>query len=289
MELGPGFMSSVVIVGAGLFGSIAAKVTRAHGHDVTVIDDGRPNAGSDAAACLLKPSWASRIGQIWEEGMRVLNREYEVKTLTFRSGLGIPIDLQWVDPKQVLTIEDRSETVTRVEDGFVETNFGQRYEGNVLVATGVWANQLIPNLEPIQSKVGVAIIYKDEVEKPLIWAYAPYKQAIAFVRDPGTTWFGDGTAIVMKNWDESRINKTVLRGAQLGLNQERIKQYIVGQRPFTRLPIGIFKRVSPKTWVVTGGGKNGTILAAYYAQLFVEEIQASGHTKSDIHARGRTE
>lgn len=265
-------MSSVIIVGAGLFGSIAAKVARAHGHDVTVIDDGRPNAGSDAAACLLKPSWASKLGRVWKEGMDVLNREYEVKTLAFRSGIGISINLQWVDPKTVLMPEDRSETVTKVEDGVVETNFGGRYEGIVLIATGVWANHLIPDLESIASKVGAAIIYNYEIEEPRIWAYAPYKQAIAFVRDRGMTWFGDGTAILLKNWDESRITRTVLRGCHLELNQERVKRYIVGQRPFTRSPYGIFKQVSPKTWVVTGGGKNGTILGAYYAQRFVEEI-----------------
>ncbi len=269
-------MAAVVIVGAGLFGSIAAKVARAHGHNVIVIDDGRTMSGSDAAACLLKPSWASKLGsQTWTEGMQVLELYYNVKVLKFRTGLmNVHIDIAWVDPKTILLAEDRSETVIKVGDGVVETSVeGNVYEGNVLIATGVWANYLASGIEQIRPKVGAAIIYNHEIEEPRISVYAPYKQAVSFVRDPGTTWFGDGTAILLKNWDSSRITDIEQRARKWhGLGPERVKRVIVGQRPFTSSPQGVFKQISPKTWVVTGGGKNGTILAAYYAQKFVEAI-----------------
>jgi flavin-dependent dehydrogenase len=51
-------MRDVVIVGGGLFGSIAAAALRDAGMDVCLIDDGRPRSGSRAAGCLMKPSLA---------------------------------------------------------------------------------------------------------------------------------------------------------------------------------------------------------------------------------------
>ena len=48
----------------------------------------------------------------------------------------------------------------------------------------------------------------------------------------------------------------------------------VGARPYVEgHKAGYFQQVSPKTWVSTGGAKNGTILAAAQALAFVQGLK----------------
>ncbi len=265
-------MAAVVIVGAGLFGSMAAKACRMAGHTVTIIDDGRPSSGSRPAACLMKPTWLMNLGPLAKPGLESLGRMYHIMNLEFTTWMNIKVPIQWVDPKTILERYPTVETVQWIGNGVVETSH-RRFYGHVLVATGCWANELINGIEEVKRLTGVALTYSGERDKPVITSYAPFKQAISFVRDLGTTWFGDGTAILAKNWGTEYIEQSIRRAEQLhGLKEDRLFAQCIGERPIVKSHQGLFEQVSGKTWVVTGGGKNGTVLAAYYAKKFVEAI-----------------
>jgi hypothetical protein len=99
------------------------------------------------------------------------------------------------------------------------------------------------------------------VVKPTINVYAPYRQAVWFNRDENEAWFGDGTAIVAKNFDRSHIDRTKNRSIEMARFYDI--RSVSGQRPYVKTSSpGFFKKLGNNLFVSTGGAKNGTILAA---------------------------
>ena len=93
------------------------------------------------------------------------------------------------------------------------------------------------------------------------------RQAIAFVRDPGTTFFSDGTA--ERDYTPEHDRQTLGRAARMGLTGEPVGRFW-GRRPYT--PGGpVFRRLGRRTWLATGGRKMGTVLGASYARRLLEE------------------
>jgi len=128
-------------------------------------------------------------------------------------------------------------------------------------------------MPPIQALMGACLRPHVETTPASIYMYAPYKQAIAHTCAPGLTWVGDGAAILEKNWRTTeRVELLRERAKVLGV-PPRGGTYRVGARPYVEgFKAGYFKKVMPNTWVSTGGAKNGLVLAAYQAQLFLEAI-----------------
>lgn len=282
----------VVIVGAGLFGSIAAKLCLRAGHRVTVIDDNRPFSGSKPAACLMKPGWMSGLGEKADIGLQVLGMLYDVHEIPFHTRAG-NVNVFWVDPAKVLDhgAETIRGTVTDINpDGSVvyiphnkvpgadPQNVQITYGDAVLVAAGVWCKQLVEGLPEIRALVGSALLFKGETKQPRITVWAPYKQAVSFMRERGHTWFGDGTSIIEKNWrkqETRRIEETIQRAKGHKLFKKDLVKVLVGMRPYCPAAKGgLFMRIKQDPiWVSTGGAKNGTVLAAYQAHKFVEAIK----------------
>jgi len=265
-------MSDVIIVGAGLFGSMAAALCKKNGHSVTVIDDNRGYSGSAPAACLIKPSWLQGLSkQARTEGMSVLNELYDVNTITFKTDLpGVTADVFHVDPTTILIQPDVLATVTSIKDNIVETTAGT-FTGKVLVAAGVWSDTLVA-MDSISRLVGAACVFTGKAQ-PKIHVWAPYRQAVSFNWKPDEVWFGDGTAILEKNWNTSeRLDQSLERASKQGLTQD-LDYALVGMRPYIKgHKNGYFKKLSDNLWVSSGGAKNGTILAAYQAKLFLQQL-----------------
>lgn len=282
----------VIIVGAGLFGSIAAKVAHSLGRRVVVVDAGLPNAGSRPAACLIRPSWISGLGAAGELGMKTLREHYRVHDLTFKLRPAGSAQVQWVDPQDIWRRRDASTEAGHVVRGsarlvgngevVVDRGIGHdrlRLRGDVLVAAGVWSFSSIGlnvdqqlTLPKMKALAGAAFTFSGELPKPLISVWAPYKQVVAFTREPGRTWCGDGAAILERNWDDARMGESQRRcqklvgRRQLLLTQFGLRPYVEGHKE------GYFFRIAKNTWVSTGGAKNGTVIAAAQAAQFVEEL-----------------
>jgi glycine/D-amino acid oxidase-like deaminating enzyme len=93
------------------------------------------------------------------------------------------------------------------------------------------------------------------------------RQAVAFGRDPGRTYFADGTAEVA--YTAGHEQQTRQRAIALGLTAEPIQRWH-GYRPYA--PGGpVFRKLSPRTFLATGGRKMGTILGAALARRLVED------------------
>src|SRR5262249_59597792 len=96
--------------------------------------------------------------------------------------------------------------------GWLEAG-GRRCQGWVYVAAGVWCEQLVPGLG-VYGKAGSAFTFSGE-RPGRVSTLAPGRQAVAFVRDPGATYFNDGTAERAHTPEHDR--QSPARAAALGL------------------------------------------------------------------------
>lgn len=261
----------LIIVGAGLFGRVAADLAEKFGHEALTIDAQMQMRASPAAGCLLKPSWLASIPkQAVERGLSVLDELYGLEDVELKSTLGFPVWVRRVDPDKIL--KKKPDVVGRVvgvsQDGQVRMEDGTVYRGTVLVAAGVWSKELVPSMPDIKVLVGASARFPGQLPGGRIDIYAPYRQAVAFNINKKQTWFGDGTSIVQHNWSDERVEQSADRAAaKFSLHGGR---WTVGARPYVEgHKAGYLKQVGKKLYVSTGGAKNGITLAASQAFEFL--------------------
>src|SRR5262249_33087518 len=139
------------------------------------------------------------------------------------------------------------------------------HEGWVYIAAGIWCEAFLPGLE-VYAKSGSSFVFNGE-RPGRIRPVAPGRQAIAFVRDPGTTHFSDRTA--QREHTPEHGRQTLERAAAMGLTDTPVQRYW-GCRPYT--PGGpVFRKVGHRTWLATGGRKMGTIVGASFARRLIED------------------
>jgi glycine/D-amino acid oxidase-like deaminating enzyme len=258
-------MPSLLIVGGGLYGSLAAAYARRKGIEAIVFDAGLPGAASPAAAGLFTERWAGkRFLQHYHQAIPVLERLCGIRSVSLSRDDGGKEALLFVPPRAILDPAPRRERVTVVGDGWLEAG-DHRHEGWVYVAAGVWCGQFLFGLQ-VYGKGGAAFVFVGEQEARMRMITRS-RQAIAFVRDPGTTHFTDGTA--ERDYTESHDEQTLGHAASMGLTGPYLRR-LWGYRPYT--PGGpVFLRTASRTWVATGGRKMGTVLGAAFAKRLVEE------------------
>jgi glycine/D-amino acid oxidase-like deaminating enzyme len=257
-------MPVLLVVGGGLFGSLAAAYARRRGIEALVFDPGLDGAASPAAAGLFKEGWVGRkLRQHYRPGLELLEQLCGVRSVSLTHDDGGKEAFLFVPPSAVLEPAPLRQRVTSVGDGWLEAE-GRRYEGWVYVAAGVWCEQLFPGLG-VYGKAGAAFAFPGEREGR-VRPVAPGRQAFAFVRDPGATYFSDGTA--ERDYRPEHERQTLARAADLGLT-EPIQRFW-GRRPYA--PGGsVFRKMGGRTWLATGGRKLGTLLGASFARRLVEE------------------
>jgi hypothetical protein len=248
-----------------LFGSQAAAYARSKGCPALVFDAGLAGAASTAAAGLFREEWAGKKGrEHFTHALPLLDRLYGIRHVQLTDRDGMRETLMWVPPRLILEPEPIRQWVTVVGDGWLEAG-GRRYDGWVYIAAGVWSERFLPGLKLV-GKAGSAFVF--EGERDGRWRVVAHgRQAIAFAREPGTTYFSDGTA--EKDYTPEHERLTLERAAGLGLAGTPILRYH-GYRPYT--PGGpLFQRIGNRTWLATGGRKMGTIVGASFARRLIEE------------------
>jgi glycine/D-amino acid oxidase-like deaminating enzyme len=258
-------MPTLFVVGGGLYGSLAAAYARSRGVEAVVFDAALPGAASPAAAGLFREGWAgARFLRHFHRAVPVLDRLYGIRQVALRRDDGTKETLLFVPPSAVMEPTPVRERVTSVGDGWLEAG-GRRYEGWVYVAAGAWCGQFLSSLA-VYGKAGAAFVFPGERDGR-IRTVAPSRQAIAFVRDPGTTHFTDGTA--EREYTQEHDTETLSRAASMGLTGPPIRR-LWGYRPYTSGG-PVFLKMGSRTWLATGGRKMGTILGASCAKSLVEE------------------
>jgi glycine/D-amino acid oxidase-like deaminating enzyme len=261
-------VSRLLVVGGGLFGSLAAAYARRQGREVLVFDPGLPGAASPCAAGLFAPAWVGRKhASIYPEAAAVLESLYPVRDIVFERSDGGVETLRFVSPTAILEPAPIRETVSEVGDGWIMTESG-RHEGIVYVAAGVWSRRFAADLE-IVGKAGAAFRFAGETPARIL--EGERRSSLAFVREPGATYFNDGTAELDFRSEHER--RSLEQAAEMGLREPIDRLW--GLRPYT--PGGpVFRQLGERTWLGTGGRKLGTLLGALFARRLAVEMEASG-------------
>jgi glycine/D-amino acid oxidase-like deaminating enzyme len=256
-------MTTLLVVGGGLFGSLAAAHARSKGIEAVVFDPGLDGAASHAAAGLFKEAWAgNKLAEHYRHALPLLERLYGIRHISLTHDDGGKETFLFVPPTAILEPDPVRQAVTSVGDGWLEAG-GRRYQGWVYVAAGIWCPQFLPGLD-VYGKAGAAFVFAGEREGRIV-QLARSRQAVAFVRDPGTTHFSDGTA--ERAYTDDHDRESLGRAAALGLTEPI--RHLWGRRPYA--PGGpVFRQISGRTWLATGGRKMGTILGASCARRLVE-------------------
>jgi len=258
-------VSRLLIVGGGLFGSQAAAYARSKGIETLVFDPGLSGAASHAAAGLFKESWAGKkLREHYDRALPLLDRLYGIRHVTLTHDDGHNEVFLFVPPTAILEPAPLRQQVTSVGDGWLEAE-GNRYDGWVYIAAGVWCEQFLPGLG-VYGKAGASFAFPGE-RPGRIHPWAPSRQAIAFVRDAGSTHFSDGTA--EREYTPDLDRATLARAELLGLT-DRPSARFWGWRPYTPGE-PVFRKIAGRTWLATGGRKMGTVLGASFARRLVEE------------------
>ena len=257
-------MSTLYIVGGGLFGSLAAAYARSKGVEAVVFDCGRAGAASPAAAGLFQEKWAARkLRPHYHYALPLLHSLFNIQQLSLMRDDGSAEPLLFVPPSAILEPHPLRQEVASIGDGWLEAG-GNRYEGWVYIAAGIWSGQFLPELE-VYGRAGAAFLFAGEHEGRIRQAGAN-RQCLAFVRDRATTYFNDGTAERLYTAEHDRLSLD--RAAEMELTEPIARLW--GQRPY--VPRGPFvQRIASRTWLATGGRKMGTILGASFARRLVED------------------
>jgi glycine/D-amino acid oxidase-like deaminating enzyme len=264
-------MTQCVIVGGGLFGSLAARLARLKGYEVTVVDSNEALAASPASGGVMKPSWLTGVDV--KQAVAILEQFVAVRDVPF-TFLGTTVHAYVVNPLDVLDPAPLRARAIRAEDGLVVLDNGQELRGHVLVAAGVWTNTLLPTI-PVEGLAGVGFRVRGQLPVAFIKVWAPYKQIVAHQVDAAHLWVGDGSAIKDKNWTSERLEASKERCCGALPTYPKLKDVtaLPGLRP--KVPgqkYGLHQRLSPRLAVSTGGAKSGMAMAALMAETWVASL-----------------
>lgn len=269
-------MHDVAIVGGGIFGQVTAAHLRRTGRSVLVIDDARPGAGSPPAGCVVRPSWL--MGKMSraevERCLGLLDALYGLREVKFKlSPTPGSVTCHRVETRQILEGHKcATGKVEKIGENFVTWDVGDSSlrasteTRHVVVATGIWAQELCPWAPKVQPRWGWSF-RGPPVAEPRIHLWAPYRQVVSFNMDDGRSWMGDGSALVkpteahrLKAEKRCFLHSATTGGTFLPETRSGARPYLPGlARPayLERGPDGV--------WCLTGGGKNGLAAAAWAA------------------------
>jgi glycine/D-amino acid oxidase-like deaminating enzyme len=284
-----------VVVGGGLFGKVISRALASQGQQVQCIDNHNGVRGSDPAACLMKPSWLTKLGPDLKPALELLDELYGVTDIDFQFG-PVTTKVHWVDPAFILypSLDPAYHSQGMVEgyeqvDGRWEVRWRDQDEWdeqvstctNIVIAAGIWSSTLVPQLRGrIDGRWGVAIRVPDcQIGQPFIAPWAPFKQLVGFNISPTEVWCGDGSAWKDCPTDERQETSVAREMKALGLNpaddaHRRGIKPLIGVRPYVKglKDPCLLEEVNANVWVATGGAKNGTASAAWAANRLIERL-----------------
>jgi glycine/D-amino acid oxidase-like deaminating enzyme len=269
-------MRDVIVVGGGLFGSIAADALSRAGMDVMLVDDKRPLSGSKPAACLMKPSWlTSMTKEQLDISFSLLDEQYGLERIPFTLTPTRALDMTvtrirpskvWAAVNKPNVIYDGQATAVRDVDNYAIVNLGTAYiqARHVVLACGSWANELAPWAPKPKPQAGWAFTWQESRKvQPLISLWAPYRQLVVFNREDGEVWAGDGSALKPERLtDWGRRDESMMRCVRAAFPKDEEKSE----------GAPCFFETRGRVTVITGGAKNGTMAAGWCAARLKEML-----------------
>lgn len=283
--------TSVVIVGAGLFGSAVSKMLKAKGfNDVILIDSKKKGAASKCSAGVWKDSWINKsIRNQYDISLPVIEKNFGLEEVSFVTEKGsekfLYTDKDWIleSGDNIIDVD-----VVKVSNLGVVVNVGgveQKILASkaVVVACGAYTDILLLNsgypLIGINRLWGTCLHLDSSIKienKMSVWA--PYRQSVYFRRYDGSYYFGDGSTVKNPTANDKRFQKVKPRLIEnlvscTDVQRDEFKfKSMTGFRPYIDKGKDFIHQVDKRVFVATGGAKNSTILSGYIGETLSNQI-----------------
>lgn len=277
--------TTINVVGAGIAGSLVARLLRKLGHQVRVFDDNDPCAGSRASSNLYIASWLKKFNQDASDGIQILESLFPPEQIDnpFKKGIMDALKIKHIAQKHLMVEPDVREKVTGLWPGGVETS-EKRHEGPVVLCMGYRAGELVSGSvhSGLDVLVGHCLLIKGvlppgtaSITMPL-----PYRHLKCYQLDDETIYFADSTRLTRKSFEKRKdqllldlTKKATTHLASLGMSKAFGFEHRVGYRPVVPgRDFGELVKIAPNMWSINGGGKNGLVAYANLAAQLAEEL-----------------
>ena len=262
----------VVIIGAGLAGSITKRVLDKAGINSVIYDAEKEWRASPISENLFSMSWSKTLGEkVVLNGLKTLESIVPISSIRFKTKAGYN-DVMHVHPDKILVPYKKKEVQPEDFQG----------QGKVVIdCRGYWANGggLMKGL------AGQGLFVDGSLEqiqmRPTMNFVAPYSHQKLFQWDNKRVWYGDSTCVPMETYKKDElyyVERCVERFHNLIPNEFYGKLYfdvVHGIRPVVGKNKGYlkFSFTGERRITNTGGWKCGLIIYADHAQKILKYLK----------------
>ena len=289
----------VIIVGAGIFGCMTAKVLRAEGYSVKLIDSEDKLAASKCAIGVYKEGWVANFKEKYKVSKAVLDR-FDLVTSEEFIDMNVIFDenskkepfqpMLRVKCKELLDEKFTKGEVIGIENKrvtYIESKTGAQIilASNicVVVAAGYKNPELLakyPLAQSVEPHWGAVLEVNKHIDESRIFQWAPYRQAVLLKTSEETFLFGDGTKI--KDFEtkpdkvEMASNRLIqhLQKVSMTSDLSKVNSSKEGNRPI--LPKNqkgnYVVAVDKNILSITGGGKSSSVLCGWVAEEVLKYV-----------------
>ncbi len=290
-------MIDVIIIGAGLVGSMTAKVLRDEGYSVRIFDSREKLSGSKCASGVWKEGWVNpKIKERVEEGLGTLQKYANIQLLDFYNrDNGKTEEMFYVDWSEICNEDYVDAKVFEVKNKKIEyiptdseTDWTDEAKYAVLICAGAFTDKILS--ESGYAPIGIDAYWGNllvldgaNMKMSVVKTWAPYKQIVALrYKDQGMK-FSDGSTVKNPKPDDDRCDKVEARLLQHledtfpNLPDTLGVTYYTGLRPYLQdKSINFINTHDKNLFSATGGAKNTIILCGYFAQKLTEMVKNVG-------------
>lgn len=295
----------ICIIGAGLFGSMTAKLLRSLDFDVLLVDSNEPQAASKCSFGLWRDGWISKeLREKVDTSLEIIREFVEIKQINLfdvdknAESLFYKIDVSQILNEQtmfgkVVALSDDKIIVSPNDKPLQQVEIAPKIA--TFVCAGVFTTEVLVlagiRFDSIDSYWGQVLEFSSdaELEHQAIQTWAPYKQAV-LLQEKDVILFSDGSAVKNIGFDikgnpkdprvlkvQERLPKNLQQllindGANLHLKLKQVGER-QGLRPYLKKGVSDYvTKHTDKIYSATGGAKNSTVLCGYIALKLVEQV-----------------
>ncbi len=252
------------IIGAGMAGSILAKLLRKDGIEFNIFDNECPGRASIISENLIGKTWYEK--ELTKESLEILRSIVPVREI--KSG---KFEAYHVYTKDLLEQEYIKAEAMPMQGNLTiayKSNQTAEFQGINVICAGIWT-PTIADVKVTES-VGHGLLFGGQHEESIsLWAPFRYQKLIQ--RNPNEIWFSDSMSVSRKTYQKNpdRFINALLNKSRKFPNLLH-GTYCVGYRPVTD---GHVNLKVPNGYVITGGNKAGLLHYPIQCKQLIETLK----------------
>ncbi len=182
--------TDIIVIGAGLVGSMIARVFRDSDYEVVVIDSGDKMSASKCSGGLWKASWVEKIEEEAKQGEHIIGQYFEIQKLTLKNDKDEDEVFNYVNCNDVLVEPDIVSEVVSIKNNVVICKkHGEFYVAKVavIIAAGYHTNHILEKSNyklksNVDAQWGKVFEFEGQIDTNRVHIWAPYRQATLLFR-----------------------------------------------------------------------------------------------------------